>query len=398
MSFTLCVPTKNRPAFVARLLRYYARQRFAGAILIGDSSDPARAEQTRRVVEAAAASLSVAYVACPAMNVMECLEHVGALAQTAYAAWVSDDDFLCTGGIAQGMAFLDAHSDYAAAQGRGLLFEVDAKGPHGRMITLRPYPRASLEHDRAAARLRAHLDADLPSLHTAVRRLEAFREMVGGFGRMPGARQGFIFDDIIPHCLAAMQGKVKALEGLYIVRHAHEGIYRQMPAYDWITDPDWQPSYQMFHRLVTAKLVEQDGLSPDAAAGVLKEAFWPFLAKSFSSSWRKTHPPASALAEPRWRRIAKQAPGVRWAWRAAQSAWRQRRDPWSLPALLNSSSSYANEFRPIYEVVRDDEASSGHGSCRLAVARDRAAIEATMGMSHTKTCAMLPASPVAMRK
>ncbi|MBI3083503.1 MAG: hypothetical protein HYY90_03985 [Candidatus Omnitrophica bacterium] len=44
---TLCVPTYNRPAFIERLLRYYAATSSRHWIFIGASSDPNDAKRPR---------------------------------------------------------------------------------------------------------------------------------------------------------------------------------------------------------------------------------------------------------------------------------------------------------------------------------------------------------------
>lgn len=351
MRFTLCVPTRNRPAFVERLLRYYVQTGYQHALFIGDASDPAPAEQTRQVCERFREALQVRYFNHAGLNVMVCLEELSRAASSPYCTWVGDDDLLCTPGIDRCMACLEQYTDYAAAQGIGLLFQTADSRPYGPIGSVRGYPYAVLNADSATERLREHVATGMPSLHTAVRRTEDFRAIVGGFGRMAGARQGFIFDDVIPHCLAAVQGKVKVLDRLYLIRQAHDGIYRQVDAYDWITDPDWHPSYRVFHDRVVEELIRQDGLSAEQVHRVIKEAFLPYVAHALASAWRRQEatPPESPRTS--LRALAKGLPGAKEMWRSLRGLAQRWRDRTSLSALLHPSSPYHADFMPVYRAV-----------------------------------------------
>jgi len=350
---TLCIPTKNRPGFVARLLQYYAQTGYRHQVLIGDSSDLTHAEATRRIAESFQDGLQVQYASQPGWNVIQCLEALSRRATTPYCTWVSDDDFLCTRGLDRCVAFLEDHPDYAAAHGLAMLFQVEGAGSFGAIGSARRYPHATLEGETATQRLQDHF-ANLRSLHTALRRTPHFLELVGGYGQMAGARQGFIFDDLIPHGVAAIQGKVKTLDCLYLVRNAHAGMYRQMNLYEWVTDPDWWPSYQVFRDRVVDGLMRQDGLTHEEASRVVTEAFWPYLAQGLTRSWQRyrTRPEAAPQAAIRFRALAAQMPGVRQAWRRLRAAVQRWRDELSLPALLHPSSPYHDDFMQIYHAVQ----------------------------------------------
>ncbi len=349
--FTLCIPTKNRPEFVERQLRYYARTGWRHAIFVGDASDSEPAQRTRQVCERFQRSLRVRYVDHSGLNVMACLEALGRAAESRYCGWVSDDDFLCTRGVEACLEFLEGHPDYAAAQGVGLIFQTDGSRPYAPMGNVAGYDRIILEEERAVERLRKHVAAGMPSLHTAVRRTEAFVEMVGGFGHLRGARQGFIFDDLFPHWVGAIQGKAKGLDGLYIVRHAHDGIYRQMNAFDWMTDPMWQPTYRAFRDRVAEMLVREDGLSQAQAETVFKEIAWPYLAEALSSSWRNHQIRSAPQRSSPVRSWIRSMPVARTAARRLRAVVQRYREPLSLAALLRPSSPYHADFVEIWRVV-----------------------------------------------
>lgn len=355
---TVCVPTKNRPEFLARLLRYYQATAFQQEIFVGDASDPNHAVRNQRIIQAFHGTLTIRYFEHPGLNVIECLERLSEAASTPYCSWVSDDDFLCPTGIDQCLAFLEAHPAYVAAQGFGILFHLHHSGPYGAIAGLGRYPHAIVEAETASQRLWEHFAKGRGpySLHTAVRRIQAFRDMVGGYGHVRGVRQGFIFDDLMAHGLAAIQGKVKNLDCVYLIRQAHDGIYRQVNGYDWITHPDWLPSYQVFHDRVVQGLVHKDGISVEEAHEVLKRTFWPCLTYMLVSSWRKYEASIQWQAPARLRNLVKRIPGARQSIRWLRSMVQRWRDELSLPALLSRSSHYHEDFMPIYRVVTNPPA------------------------------------------
>ena len=341
--FTLCVPTKNRPEFIARLFNYYVQTGYRHWIFIGDASDPGSAQRNRDIVESLKGKLQVRYFEQGGFSVVESLEHLSGAAATPYCGWVCDDDFLCTPGIERCIQFMEsAGGGYAAAHGEGVLFQLDEPGPYGTVADVRPYPPADLEQATAGERLRTHLNRGSPSFHMAVRRTGLFNEMFKGFGRMRGARQGFIFDELILSSLAAIQGKVKVLDCLYLVRQAHEGIYRQVNGYDWITDPDWHPSFLIFRDLIAESLSKKDRIPREKADRVVKEAFWFYLAELLASSRRKQQASAGRHGTSWIRAAAKNLPGLK-------SAWRWLRLKEAAPFLVSRSWLRIRESSPLYQ-------------------------------------------------
>lgn len=347
---TLCVPTFNRSAFVERLLRYYAAVGFRHWIFIGDSSDPEEATRTRRAVTSWEGRLQVRYEACPGLSSCAALEHLSRLITTPYCAFLGDDDFLCPTSLDRCGAFLDTHPDYGAAHGRAILFQLETAGPYGAMGNVGPYPLATLEAATGADRLWELFTVSLYALLNAVHRTETWREMFRGVGEMPGTQNRNIFkDELTATCVSAIRGKVKALDGLYLVRQAHD-TYHFPHVYDWLTDAGWFPSYQIFQRRLVEELMRQDGLREEQAYAAVREDLWTYLATIVTGTVQRER--AAARRRPSTGRlVAKRIPGLRPVWRATRATIQRYRQELSLPALLHTSSPYHAEFMPIYRVM-----------------------------------------------
>jgi glycosyltransferase domain-containing protein len=351
---TVCIPTKNRVAFLRRLLGYYAAAEFEGPVFVGDSSDPEAAEATRRLVESLRGRLDVRVWHLPGHSSCACLETLFAEVRTPYGAYVGDDDFLCVEGLRRSAEFLDTHPDYVAAHGKGVIVTVMGDGPHGaidELYGLRPYPQAAIDASTAAGRLREFFAQGPRSLIYSVHRVETWRQMLDGLQALPGISNSNIFkDELIPTCRSVARGRVKELDVLYLVRQAHQAIWRHPTTFDWITHPAWLPSYGVFLDRVAADVAAQDGLTPGGAADVVRQVFSSYLAAALTDACARPGAPAAALRPSRLREAAKRVPGVRALWRRAVAA-RQRPSAWSLAALLDPASPHRDAFEAIYRQI-----------------------------------------------
>ena len=349
---TLCIPTKDRPAFLERLLRYYAQTRSPHWIFIGDSSEPAQVEQNRRTVASFSRRLQIVHQEYPGLSTGACLEALSRLIETPYCACVADDDVLSTPRLERCAAFLERHPECSAAHGKGIMLQVEGGRLSGAIGSLFAYPQAVVQADTGAERLREFFTVSLAVVLFSVHRTATWREMFQGVTELQGVMSQNIFkDELIPTCISVVRGKITEIDGLYLVRQAHDAIYRQPHVYDWLTNPAWFPSYQIFHDRIVEELRRQDGLSLEQAQAALKAGFWPYLAYAVINTWRKGPARARRWAPSRLRSVAQRIPGLRKGWRTMRGIVMRSRDPWSLPALVQPSSPYHEEFMPIYEAI-----------------------------------------------
>lgn len=348
---SLCVPTKNRPDFLSRLLHYYAATHYQHWVCIGDSSDPEHVERNQQTVASLNSVLKIDYQLCPGLSSCAALEHVSRHLSTPYSALVCDDDFICPDGIEQCVAFLKEHPEYGAAHGKGLMLMTEQGAPYGAIGTVKSFPQPILGADTGSERLRAYLTLTPPALLYSVHRTEIWQAMFRGLSLLKGVNNRNMFkDELVASCVSVIRGKVKELDGLYLIRQPHVEDSPRFPhVYDWITDPEWFPSYQIFHDRVIEELTRQDGITMEQARVVLKQTFWPFLAHEFISAWMKQQ--VKVRGPSRLRHWLKRVPGLKAGWRGLRSNTERWRNALSLPALLQPSSPYHADFMPIYQII-----------------------------------------------
>lgn len=204
--YTLVVPTLNRPDLLARLLRYFDRLGARFPILVLDSSDPEEMAANDAAIRAT--SLDIAHLPFDRSLPVDVKlrRGVGAVSTT-YLSFCADDDVVFPAAIAEAVAFLRAHADYAVAQGYYLGFR---ESPTAFTIESVIYATASIDHDSPLSRLYATVRHYQPvfygvmatdTWHRAHDRIDAV--------------EGFVFKEFLQACQTAILGKIARLPRLY---------------------------------------------------------------------------------------------------------------------------------------------------------------------------------------
>lgn len=331
---TLFVPTMNRPEFVERLFRYYAGLGFTGRIAVGDSSRPEAFERTSRAICQFAGILDIDHVEAAGLTIGPCLRRLAERATTPYGVVVPDDDFIVPAALDRCTAFLEDHPEYVAAHGAGLTVTLDTNGLHGHVVYCARYPQTVSESDRPSQRLSDHLSRYTVSLFS-VHRTDSWRIMLRDVDPLEDVS---FSAEILPCCLSVVLGKVKELDGLYLVRQSHAARIELPTMFDWVATPVWYPSYLATLECLASAMAAREDIGLDAARRVVKEGFRQYV--GLGLGLRRT-----------WGRDAWVLDVARRAWAVVQAL---RPDPdarWTLPALLKSSSPDYTDFQPIYNAL-----------------------------------------------
>lgn len=353
-TLTLLVTTYNRYPRLQRLLRYGASMRTPYAIHVLDSSsEPLASSALRRLLAAPNVRHRTFEPATPPMQkIMEGLKSVS----TPYVVLWADDDFLVPRSLARGVDFLEQHQDYSVVHGHSALFTMETT--EGQPVPgCMPYWQSAITHDTASQRLREYFGR-YGVLNYAVHRTEHLRQHV-----QLCCQHGFGYDwaELALGGLAVIRGKVKRLDYLYLLKEARQGgpdawatwlgrteSGRSDGFFDWMTGPTFSQKYEAFQTCLAEVLAHEDGTDVRTAQEVVKEAFWLYLTKILTNKWHQRYGRHRHGGLLRLREAARRVPGLRAAWRRAQSLVPHPPRELSLPALLQASSRYREDFLPIY--------------------------------------------------
>lgn len=329
---SLLIPTMNRSEFLGRLLQYYADTKFRGKILIGDSSNAAHLAKTKLIISANRKNLDIDHFEYPGLNNAQCISLMLRSVDTPYSAFIADDDFLVPNALEKCVEFLDRHPDYSAVHGEGISVQLDKSGAWGAPNLASEYGQAQVFGDTAVERVNEYERNPLSTLF-CVHRTETWREM---YKDVTSIQDIAIGTEILPCYLSVVLGKVKAIDGLHVIRQLHDQqyIYRSDPIV-WITSPEWQPSFRDFCSSVSAAIARRDSISIESARKFIEEHYRLRLLRTLSDSFLRHRP------EDFKSRITKRIAGVR-------RRLFQRGGAINLKRLMNKNSPYYEDFLPIH--------------------------------------------------
>jgi glycosyltransferase domain-containing protein len=301
-TYSLVVPTYNRPEFIRRLLGYYSTVDGL-PILIGDGSTPEFRERNRAVIETfRGRGMQIThYVPTlpPEMRpgleapygYAERIVACARMATTPYVQTLADDDFCAPEFLDEAASFLDRHPDYSVATGYNCAFTLDRQEPHGRVTNwdLPPMQSASRREDTASSRIAKLEFGPRVSLDWAMQRRENWEPI--GAAMMAAVNAAldptdptdpktttftlyYLFGLMADHGGLAL-GKLHWLPRVQMARHFHlentgrmvrEQFRRNLG--DTIVSPNWPRLARIFVDMITALLVQKQGLAEPAARRV----------------------------------------------------------------------------------------------------------------------------------
>ena len=259
-----------------------------------------------------------------------------------------------------GVEFLAAHPDYSVAHGCGVVVILDEAGAYGRLVGAGRYPMFSVEQATGRERLSAFLRRYYVTF--GIHRTAQMRDAHARLPDLPDKP----FREILPLCISAVQGKVKQLPGLFVVRQSHNRRYLLPDVYDWVVGSSWGEAYRIFQDQLIKALIEQDRLSADQACQVVKRAFWWYLRQVLSSDWQERMAGLQPGLVARVRAAVRGVPGARRAWSRIRPWLPGESRQWTVDGLTHPGRPFADAFGPVYQVLSGEPstvaaAGDGHG-------------------------------------
>ena len=373
----ILITTMNRSGFLIRLLRYYASLGSPHPVYIGDGGDREHQKRTELAIEELQSQINIHYHYWPEINDRQTLKRLGEVAGESYCAYTGDDDFLIPDSLSKCAEFLEDNSEYRTSQGKAVLFSLKQPGPFGAMDGIGPYWSKKEAEERTGAERILHFGLNYWVPTFSVHRRSEFVEDSGYFENILDKS----FGELIHAFTFISKGKSKFIDCLYLLRQGHDLRYLLPDSFDWLTGPDWYPSFQVFRDSLTSALMETDEITKAAAEESVKQAFFAYLAGGLqrqyqgkygqiSSSKQNAMVNGKISSRKSLRELVKKIPGTRQATALLRNAKASivprhvdkmtKEDRWAiraekgellLPALLHSSSPYHEDFLPVYEAI-----------------------------------------------
>lgn len=342
---SIFIPTRNRSDFLVRILRYFCENNFKGPVFIGDSSDLEHVERVKSELVALKNRLNVFYAEYPGRPAPQTVFSLVSELTTPYAVYSGDDDFLVPSALVQCAAFLEQEPEFSACSGKAILI-ARQNGHPGMAAGFYGGACRDLLDEKASRRLLNFMNGYFVTLF-AVQRTTQMREGYQGLDRMPD----WAFTELMPSCYSVIQGKIKTIDSLCLVRPQHQGYRRCAPDdFDWLTNENWLPSFQQFVNRLASLLNAKDNIPIEQAREVIKKGFWKYLANGLALGWRRHYQSPESSFKGRIKTGIKKLPLAARFWRALYSYTPGGK--MTLKSLLRKSSPYHTDFLPVYRAIQ----------------------------------------------
>lgn len=342
---TIIVPTLNRSHFVNKMLRYLSCTNFGGTLIIADSSNPEHFSNTDSEIRKLGPKYRVDHRPYPGLTVFECLRETAPIVTTPYVLWAGDDDIPVPGCLENCSDFLSVNPEYSAAGGLSVALAMDYPNLEKALGTWR-CPLECFEEESAGQRVTALLSSYNVTAYS-VSRSEQFLQRVLPFGDKHFS--DIVFgNELFNCCMLLAQGKLKVIDRLLFVRQNHQERYLFNDSFDWITSPEFGPSYELFRDRLAEQIASNDQIEFEEAQRLVKQAFWPYISQCLNpASSRRATRRARTIA----RNFAKRVPFVQSAWHFGRVFLPGKSNQITLGALLRSGSRYHQDFIPVYNAL-----------------------------------------------
>ena len=342
---TVLIPTYNRAHLLKDLLSYYRELKFPHPIIVADSSSEPIRQANQDIVDTCREVLDIRYERYPEdtdllLKILQELRQV----TSEYVVICADDDFIVPKGIEQCVRFLEQHPDYSVAYGRGLWVSCCTDDAGYRQLRIAPYhfSLSSIEMDDPICRLEVHLSGYRPTFYSVHRTVQLARNIEITYKAAVGYRLG----ELLPSCLSVIQGKVKCLDVLYIVRRViPDSAGRTIPS--WTVEmesADYRQRYQRFRDHIAQELQRATTMPMALARETVDKAFETYVS-------RYIKPPTVRRQIKKLLEASRLGRALLMVVRSWQEMKGLRRGQKAATSLLDPQSPLYGDFVPIYQYL-----------------------------------------------
>lgn len=361
---TQIIPTRNRLPFLRRIINYYRSVGFQHRIIVADSSDFSLRPAIKQTIASLGTGNRIEHLEFNGeTSINSKIQQVLQKIATPYVAICADDDFHVPEALNRAVVFLDNNKDHSAAHGDAALFILKDAGAYGDIDRLERYPQRSVDGSTGAERLLNHLCTYSTTWYSVQRT----KRCIENHSKVVALGTNWRFGELIGSCLSVIQGKTMALDGLYMVRQAHDQQIssevnsvdtENRSVFDWVCDSRWAHQYKIFHDCIVEELERQDGISPDEARQVVKQGLWSFLEQGLTQYWNVLYGQDDFKTRSVVRKFARRSKMTKNRWHQAVAIVNSFRSflpgaeaEMSLHAFTRSKSSYNAAFAPIHRAI-----------------------------------------------
>lgn len=347
----IVIPTFNRPDFVIRQLKYYAKLNSPHPVYIGDASNDENSKKLQSFIYKISKDLTVFYYRHPkpAYSLTDTVIDLFNKVREKYCVQIGDDDYQIPGSITKCAEFLENNPDYSSASGYAVSFRLKNNGVYGALERLADYPRRQIESSTATERLIDFMSRYYVPLFS-VHRTEQIKRC---WSQAVVLKNLSFSTEILPSAISLILGKSKIIDCLSFIRQIHGRNLALPDTFNWMMGEDWYSSCKTFIKVLTEEIVAEDNIKTEDAYQVVKQASWKYISRRLSREYADKYdePLMTQKTMSPYFKIIKLKIGQNLPW--LKNFYRQMIRPLTkaLPQIhddvLRKESKYHDDFKPV---------------------------------------------------
>ena len=264
-SYTIIIPTFNRPECLKRLLNYYEDSGENCNVIVADSSSDENKKKNEKTITSLK-KVNVLYLDKyssdydPLHKIADALTKV----KKKYCVLCGDDDFITVNGINKSVNFLEGNNDFSCAQGVSVGFFIEKDDKENKKIswTISKQNQSVIFLD-PSERLLFHFSNYNPTFY-AVHRTD-FMSII--FNEKIKFTDDNRFGELLPSMLALIHGKTKQLDVLYCIREItrDSGGRTTQRMQDFISEGTYNAKYERFKECLSNHLCQTSKINKKVA-------------------------------------------------------------------------------------------------------------------------------------
>lgn len=287
---TVLLPTKNRPSFLLRCVRYYCSQNLPFRLFIADSSNPVVAQETGSALKRYGSFLKLDHKFYDEQTGFEeKISHAIRCIDTKYAVFSGDDDFFIPSTLVSAVSFLEKNDDYSIVHGNSAAFS-SKNDASNEIDKIWEYEQRSIESDNVVNRLIdqfSFFTGTWYSVHKA-------DDLKDNWNKLGVLQNIATFNELLFCALGIIKGKAKKLNNLYMVRQINNlkdnsELYNTGDSFDWISSPKWHANLSAFTDILSKDLSAKTGMDSGNSRETVKQLAWTYLNRSLITKYNNKY-------------------------------------------------------------------------------------------------------------
>jgi glycosyltransferase domain-containing protein len=289
MNISIIIPTKNRPNFIERQLKYFSACKYTGYLLIGDSSESASYYKNKKIIEKYANNLNIFHYLDTAMSADQIASFLSNKITTKYLALLPDDDIILVPGLAKVVEFMDSNIEYSAAHGKcyELSVEHGKSAAFGKVTSISLCKMAKSEYNNPIERVSNFFSDGPCNVNMSIMRTNIAKNAFNEISKLDYYYSSFIFGEMTHAVVILAKGKIKEIDYPYLVRQNHDSQYfDSISLVEWFGGENWANSYIVLKNTLYSNLINNSDRNIDELKSSIDLILSKFI-KSIASDFFK---------------------------------------------------------------------------------------------------------------